>query len=247
MTAFKSTAAYYDALANPARRIEREGPFLTGLLARAPGPRVLELACGTGIHAWFLAEQGADVTACDLSAEMIAYARGARPHPGVAFETADMRDPPGGTWDAALCIGNSLCLLTGEEDLGAMFAAVSERLAPGGRFLAQVLNYASPALAEPRHRIEEVYVDDTPVVAVKSLVPRDGYTLLTLAFFAGWPETALHTAAEATLLRNWSIGQLETAAGNAGLVLANCNGSLDGSPFNPETSGDLVTEWEKPA
>jgi SAM-dependent methyltransferase len=39
-----------------------------------PGSRVLELGCGTGVDACFLAEQGVEVIACDSSAEMIRVA-----------------------------------------------------------------------------------------------------------------------------------------------------------------------------
>src|SRR5580704_3887313 len=37
-----------------------------------PGDRVLEIGCGTGVDACFLAERGVKVLACDSSAQMIA-------------------------------------------------------------------------------------------------------------------------------------------------------------------------------
>jgi SAM-dependent methyltransferase len=40
-----------------------------------PGDRVLELGCGTGVDACFLAQRGVTVFACDASAEMIEVAR----------------------------------------------------------------------------------------------------------------------------------------------------------------------------
>jgi SAM-dependent methyltransferase len=40
----------------------------------APGKRVLDVGCGTGVDACFLAEQGVNVTACDSSTEMIRMA-----------------------------------------------------------------------------------------------------------------------------------------------------------------------------
>ena len=40
----------------------------------APGSRILEIGCGTGVDACFLAERGVRVAACDSSAHMIAVA-----------------------------------------------------------------------------------------------------------------------------------------------------------------------------
>src|ERR1700739_2271027 len=43
--------------------------------AFAPGSRVLELNCGTGIDALHLAQRGVSVLACDISSRMIEMAR----------------------------------------------------------------------------------------------------------------------------------------------------------------------------
>jgi SAM-dependent methyltransferase len=58
--------------------------------------RAVELGCGTGTNAVWLAQQGFDVTALDLSAEAIGRARQRAAAAGVAvrFLTADVLDPP---------------------------------------------------------------------------------------------------------------------------------------------------------
>ena len=66
---FDYVAAYYEVLSDNAARPQREGQFLAECLEQAPGRRVLDIACGTGIHAEFLAGRGADVTAADASPE----------------------------------------------------------------------------------------------------------------------------------------------------------------------------------
>src|SRR4051812_9922878 len=66
-------AAVYDHDANPLPALE--GPVVRGLLGeRVRGAAALDLGCGTGRHAVWLAAQGADVTAVDFSDGMLAEA-----------------------------------------------------------------------------------------------------------------------------------------------------------------------------
>ena len=184
LDAFRATAPYYEVLFDSAPRLEREGPCLLSVLERAPGQRVVDLATGTGPHALFFAENGAEVDAFDLSEEMIAHAQAQRPHDRIHYSQGDMRQPEGGPWDLAICLGNSLSLLPAYADVTATFASLRQRLAPEGLFLLQVLNYGLDSAQEPRHRVVTKEHDGAEIVAVKSLVPQEGRTLLSLAFFA---------------------------------------------------------------
>ena len=91
MEAFKTSAEYYEILANDEKRLEREGPFLLACLDKCPGVRVADIACGTGTHALFLAGHGARVAAFDLSDNMIAHAQKHRPHASIDYRVGDMR------------------------------------------------------------------------------------------------------------------------------------------------------------
>lgn len=239
MGAFDNIGAFYDALADRAGRLEREGALLLRCLETSPGRRVLDLACGTGLHAHWLAEHGCAVTALDASETMLAYARETRPHAGVCYRAGDMRSVEGGPWDFAVCLGNSLSLLSGRDDLDATFLAVSRVLAAGGAFLTQTLNYAAEAAQQARHRVVRTRMGDSRVVAVKSLVPDEDRTLLSLNFFA---ETAAHvtTASDTAVLRNWREEDLTRAAADAGLAPVWSAGDFDGGPFVPATSPDLL-------
>lgn len=66
-------AAVYDHDANPLVNLEE--PVVHELVGEVAGRKVLDLGCGTGRHALWLAEQGADVTAVDFSDGMLAEAR----------------------------------------------------------------------------------------------------------------------------------------------------------------------------
>lgn len=244
MSAFDRGAVYYEAFANAAQRLRREGPFLLAQLQRAPGKRVLDMACGTGPHALFFAEHEAEVVAIDFSEKMLEFARKHRPHSHITYTKGDMRAVIGGPYDLALCLGNSLCLLNTKHDLHAAFTSVFKALSPAGIFITQTLNYNTPTAREPRHRIERSKIGDEQVVAVKSLVPDGNHTLLSLNYFA---QTSLgyETISEAAILRNWTEEELLDAARHAGLAPLEVFGSYEKKPFEPEGSADILLVFKK--
>src|SRR5690349_8145082 len=66
-------AAVYDRDANPLQALEE--PVVQRLVGDPRGLAVLDLGCGTGRHALWLAAAGARVTAVDFSEGMLAEAR----------------------------------------------------------------------------------------------------------------------------------------------------------------------------
>src|SRR4051794_11388467 len=86
-------------------------------LARAhglTGNRVLDVGCGTEKSFLPLLSRGFDVTACDVSPEMVAIAQERLPDPDRAF-VADMRDLPlVGAFDLVTCIDDAVNYLEDE-------------------------------------------------------------------------------------------------------------------------------------
>ncbi|MGB5173380.1 MAG: class I SAM-dependent methyltransferase, partial [Thermoanaerobaculia bacterium] len=66
-------------------RIEREADLLGRVLSSGPSERVLDLGCGTGEHARFLAQQGFSVVGIDSSESQIATAREAPQLAGIEY------------------------------------------------------------------------------------------------------------------------------------------------------------------
>jgi ubiquinone/menaquinone biosynthesis C-methylase UbiE len=94
---------------------QREAEFVDALLkehSRGRCTRILDVACGTGSHSFWLESFGYDVTGIDASAEMIEQARrkAAARSSRVNFIVQDMRalDVPGPRFDAALCLFDSI-------------------------------------------------------------------------------------------------------------------------------------------
>lgn len=103
--------------------------------ARVPrSGRVLDLGCGHGAFALFLAATAPDrsVTGVDVDAAKLASARAAASHAGlpVTFVHAPDGALPGGPWDAITVV--DVLYLLGREAALALVAEAAGQLAPGG-------------------------------------------------------------------------------------------------------------------
>lgn len=109
-----------------------------------PGTTVLELNCGTGADALWLAKQGCTVLATDSSAEMLRItaekARAINQQHRIQTQLLDLRDlPPDLPWfDLVFSnFGGLNCL--SPEDLEKLGAAIPGLLQPGGLFVAVIM------------------------------------------------------------------------------------------------------------
>jgi ubiquinone/menaquinone biosynthesis C-methylase UbiE len=84
-------APVYDHDANPLQALEE--PHVHALLGDVSGLTVLDLGCGTGRHALWLAGAGAHVTAIDFSEGMLAEARRKTGADAVRFLVHDLGEP----------------------------------------------------------------------------------------------------------------------------------------------------------
>ena len=106
--------------------------------ALANGPRVLELACGSGRLAVPLAKAGLAVTGIDLAEPMLARARARALEQQVELEAhvLDMRDfDLGRRFETVMIAANSIMHLLTADDFRNFFSSVARHLAPGGRLL----------------------------------------------------------------------------------------------------------------
>lgn len=102
----------------------------------AKGPRVLDIACGTGKSFAPLLERGYDVWACDVSPAMVERARRCAGVDPDRVLVADMRALPElGAFALVTCLDDAVNYLLGADELVAAFACVARALAPDGVYL----------------------------------------------------------------------------------------------------------------
>lgn len=127
--AYNNWAAQYDTNLNKTRDLEARS--LRGMLADMTFDSCLEIGCGTGKNTVWLIEKAKQVTAVDLSEEMLAKAREKINSPKVNFIQADITKP----WHF---INSSYDLVTFSlvlehiENLDAVFEKTAAALRSGG-------------------------------------------------------------------------------------------------------------------
>jgi SAM-dependent methyltransferase len=130
--AYEALAPFYDELTR-----EHDYDVWTGHLEDTAlrfgvgGRRLLDAACGTGKSFMPFLERGYAVTACDISAEMVALASAKAP--AADLFVADVRALDRiGSFDLVTCLDDSVNYLTDDGDLDAALASLARNLAPDG-------------------------------------------------------------------------------------------------------------------
>ncbi len=243
---YDTLAADYDRFVNWEARLAHEMPFFLRLFKEHGVERVLDAACGTGHHAIALALQGYQVVGADLSAPMIERARrnAMRHHAAgaVTFAVAGLGGLAtlGETFDAVLCLGNSLPhLLTASSVAGALadFATV---LRPGGLLVIQNRNLDRVWAERQRFMPPQVHQEDGGewiFVRFYDFHPATlTFNMLRLRRGSeGWVQDLESTQLRPIFQRDLILGLAEAGFGEVILY-----GDYAGSAFDARESGDLI-------
>jgi SAM-dependent methyltransferase len=189
MTIFSDYARFYDLLYKD-KNYEAEGAFVHGLFQKyAPQTRsILELGCGTGLHAKVLAEMGYAIHGIDQSEDMLRSASSRTADLAqcvsslLSFSPGDIRSARlPGNFDAVISLFHVMSYQTGDDDLRQSFATARHHLRPGGIFIFDcwygpaVLNQR-PEVRVKRFEDEQLHVtriaepamhEDVPVIDVR--------------------------------------------------------------------------------
>jgi len=127
-----------------ADRDDHEAAVLVDRLIARLDPKgdasILDLGCGAGRHAKYLASKGFDVTGLDLSAESIRIARRSE-WPNLRFVRGDMRQPFGTrAFDAVFNLFTSFGYFDDAADNLRVIQHVANALKTGGQFVLDYLN-----------------------------------------------------------------------------------------------------------
>jgi len=254
-------AAVYEVMNDWPSRLAFELPFLRRALEHARARTLLEVACGGGHHAIALALEGYTVSGADLSAEMIDLARrnAAQPDVSIRFEQAGFADigtPFNVTFDAVLCLGNSLPHVLTEEDQLAALTAMHGRLRHGGVLVLQNLNYDLRWKSRPRFfalnpvtldgrpalvwRIADYHDPATRVAGLDGPCPEPGLITFHIATIEQDAEGKWQATVRSTLQRPLFANDLTRWLAQVGFQDATLFGGMDASTFDSGSSPDLV-------
>jgi SAM-dependent methyltransferase len=207
--------------------------LLAGLAAeRAPLP-VLELGVGTGRLAIPLAARGVAVVGLDSSAAMLARLAGKDPTGSVTACRGDMvDDQPSGPFGLVFVAYNTFFNLLSESRQQSCFAAVAERLAPGGAFVIEAF------VPEPQPGSSVVVRTMTADSVVLSITTHDDDAQTAQGHYISFSESG------GVRMRPWAIrystvDQLDSMAIVSGFRLAERWEDAERAPFTAESAGHV--------
>jgi glycine/sarcosine N-methyltransferase len=245
---YDSFSVNYDRFVNWEERLRYELPFIEEQLAGVGARRLLDAACGTGMHAIALAQQGYRVIGADASAGMIQRARAnaAGLECDVSFKVAglgELAPQVADSLDAVLCLGNSLPHLLTTDALNAALNDFHRLLRRGGLLIIQNRNFDRVIQDDNGRWMEpQTYREDgREWLFVRFYdIRQDGtlsFNLVTLSRCepGGWEQQV-----DSTLLRPWLRSELESLVALAGFHDAEFYGDMSGTSFDPQSSGNLV-------
>ncbi|HOG45569.1 MAG TPA: methyltransferase domain-containing protein [Anaerolineae bacterium] len=250
MALYDALAADYDRFVDWPARLTHELPFLERLFHEHGVRRVLDAACGTGRHALALAARGYEAAGADSSLPMVERARAAaeaegRDVPFVAAGLGELAPAFPSEFDAILCLGNSLPHLLTPEAERAALADFHELLRPGGLVVIQNRNYDAVWPRRERFMPLQSHREGEREWLFFRFMDFHEATLTFNLVTLQRTGDAWRYRVGATELRPIFQKDLAEALHSAGLGAARFYGAYDGSPFDPEASGDLIAVAER--
>jgi SAM-dependent methyltransferase len=163
MSIYNEIAPWYDKLFPVGKS---QGDFFRDLFTETNTRKVLDAGCGTGRHLEIFTGFGVTVAGLEPEADMVAAARSRLGRLGLNQKDAPVHEAGleeagacfEGTFDAVVCLGNTLAHL-GKNNLSQGLAALAARLRPGGILVTQTVNFDA-VLRQRRQPFSDIEIDD---------------------------------------------------------------------------------------
>ncbi|MGL5807353.1 MAG: class I SAM-dependent DNA methyltransferase, partial [Xenococcaceae cyanobacterium] len=177
MSVFANYSRYYNLLYKD-KNYRGEAKFVHELLAtHAPNAKsILELGCGTGIHATLLAELGYEVYGVDLSEGMLEQAQqnlnslSPELSSRLQFSQGDVRNVRvDRTFDVAISLFHVISYQTSNKDLEDAIITAKTHLKPGGIFLFDC--WYGPTVLSDRPAVRVKRLEDEEIIVTRVAEP----------------------------------------------------------------------------
>ena len=186
--------------------------------------RILDVACGTGILALKLAQQGFSVVGLDSSPQMIALAQ-AKVKPGLSlfFEVQDMKElnvkEP---FDLVFCTFDSINYILSESDIAYFLASVNSALKSSGFFM---FDSVTEVLCNKHYGERSRKVGGVKFLERSSYYPRRKIAITTFQFEDGSEEIHLQ--------KPYGLRELAPLLRNTGFIICDKFSSPEGELYRP--------------
>jgi SAM-dependent methyltransferase len=190
MSVFGNYARYYNLLYRD-KDYAREAQFVHHLIQKyaSNSQSILELGCGTGNHAFLLAEMGYQIHGVDLSTDMLQQARdriSSLPKDRslqLEFSQADMRNfQLNQKFDAAIALFHVMSYQTTNQDLQATLSTVKQHLKPGGIFIFDFWYGPAVLCDRPTARIKRLEDDHIKVVRIAEPIMHPNHNVVDVNY-----------------------------------------------------------------
>jgi len=257
MEMYDSLSKDYDYFVNWPERLAYEMPFIEAQIRSVVGEaypvKVLDAACGTGMHVIALAQAGFAAAGADLSAGMIerAIANAAAAGVQADFQTAGFGALAGRFfgYDALLCLGNSLPHVLSISELAKTLTDFAACLRPGGLLLVQQRNFDAVLAQHTRwmksERAGQVGDREWLFVRFYDFDP-DGLITFNIITLVRNGQGDWQQKVDSTRLYPLRRDELVDALEAAGYEQIVGYGSMSGESFDPQNSGNLVISARVP-
>ncbi|MBL7826452.1 MAG: methyltransferase domain-containing protein [Saprospiraceae bacterium] len=200
------------------------------------GATILDLACGKGRHARYLAEKGFVVTGLDISEASIAFAREFE-HARLEFFQHDMRKPfRSNYFDGVMNMFTSFGYFNTEHEHLLTLKNVTKELKPGGLFL---LDYFNSLWVRKNLIAQDTKTVDGVTFHLNRKISK-GNVFKTVEFRAAGRQLIFTES-----VRLFEYADFDRLLTLAGMKINKCFGDYDLSPFVPEQSSRLILVAQK--
>ena len=223
MNVFGAYARYYDLLYHD-KDYGAETDYILSLITRhAPEAKsILELGCGTGLHACLMAEKGCTVHGIDLSEEMLEAAGRRRANlpsqlqSRLSFAAGDVRTYRHAcTFDVVVSLFHVFSYQTSNADLSSAFQTAAAHLGPGGILICDFW-YGPAVLAQrPDVRVKRLQNQAYEIIRIAEPVLHENTNLVDVHYDIRITERAsgkVETLSEKHQLRYIFLPELELIA-----------------------------------
>ena len=245
---YESLSSDYDRFVDWQSRLSIELPFILEKLRESNSRCVLDAATGTGMHAIALAQLGFNASGADISRGMIerAYMNARSAGVQTRFEIVGfgaLTNTFGvASFEAVLCLGNSLPHLLSRPDLDMALVDFAACLKPGGMLLIQNRNFDAVIANHDRWMEPQFHSEGEAEWIFQRFYDFEPDGLLTFNMVTlkrniqgNWTQQVV-----ASRMRPIMKVELFLSLSEAGFVSLTPFGNMAGSPFDPDSSSNLV-------